>query len=234
MNGYRWFLLIAFAGLWLWAAVDPLHPDDWLLENLLVFIFVPVIFVSGRYFRLSDISYGFIALFMMMHVLGSHYTYAQTPFGYVLQDWFGADRNMYDRFVHCCFGFLIAYPMREVFMRLARTEGFWSYHFPLDLIIAASAIYEVIEWLVAQQVDITAGIAFLGAQGDIWDAQKDIALAMLGAVAALSIVAAINWHYNENFWREIRSSLRIPPDDQPLGEIRLRALRQKYRENRKL
>lgn len=189
MNAYRWLLLSAFVAVWLWAAIDPVHPDDWLLENYLVFVFVPIIILSGRYFRLSDLSYTFIALFMMMHVIGSHYTYSETPFGYVLEDWFGAERNMYDRFVHFCFGLLIAYPMREVFMRLARTTGFWSYHFPLDLIIAASAVYELIEWRVAERVDITAGIAFLGAQGDIWDAQKDMALALGGALVA----AAFEW-----------------------------------------
>ena len=82
-------------------------------------------------------------------------------------------------------------------------------------------------------MDITAGIAFLGAQGDIWDAQKDIAAAIMGAVLALTIVAAINWRYSENFWAEIRDSLRIPADDRPLGEIRLRELVRKYTERNK-
>ena len=234
MNGYRWFLLVSFLLVWLWAAIEPLHPEDWLLKNYLIFLFVPIIILSGRYFRLSDLSYSLITVFMMLHVVGSHYTYSETPFGFTLQQWFGADRNMYDRFVHFSFGLMLAYPMRETFMRIAKTRGFWGYQIPLDLVIASSAIYELIEWLVAGQVDITAGIAFLGAQGDIWDAQKDIAAAIMGAVLALTIVAAINWRYSENFWAEIRDSLRIPADDRPLGEIRLRELVRKYTErNRK-
>jgi putative membrane protein len=232
MTIYRWSLIASFLLVWGWAAIDPLYPDDWLLENYLVFIFVPVILVWGRYFRLSDLSYTLIAIFMMMHVIGSHYTYAETPFGYVLRDWFGSDRNMYDRFVHFCFGLLMAYPMREVFLRIAQTRGIWGYLLPMNLIIATATIYELIEWLVAGQVDITAGIAFLGAQGDIWDAQKDIAVAIVGTAIAMTIVAAINWRYKENYWQEIRESLRIPPSDHPLGEISFRELQRKYTERK--
>ena len=224
MSPYRWFLVVSFFIVWAWAAIDPLYPEDWLLENYLVFIFVPVILLTGRYFRLSDLSYTFIVLFTMMHVAGSHYTYSETPFGFTLQQWFGADRNMYDRFVHFSFGLLLAYPMREVFRRIAKAQGFWGYCLPLLLVIAASASYELIEWLVARQVDITAGIAFLGAQGDVWDTQKDMAAAIIGAAIALGIVAAVNWRYDEDFWRDITQSLRIPADDRPLGEVRLREL----------
>jgi len=233
MTRYKWFLLVGFILVWIWAAIDPLYRDDWLLENYLVFIFVPIIVVTGRYFRLSDLSYAFITVFLVMHVVGSHYTYAETPFGFTLQQWFGANRNMYDRFVHFMFGLLLAYPMREVFLRVAKTSGFWGYHLPLELVIATSAIYELIEWLVAGSVDVSAGIAFLGAQGDIWDAQKDMAAAAVGAFIALSLVALINWRYNEGFWQEIRHSLRIPADDKPLGEIRLRELIQRSKERRK-
>lgn len=233
MNAYRWFLIVSFVTVWVWAAIEPLHLEDWLLENYLVFIFVPVILLTGRYLRLSDLSYTFIVLFTMMHVVGSHYTYSETPLGFTLQHWFGADRNMYDRFVHFSFGLLLAYPMREVFLRIAHAEGFWGYCLPLVLVTAASAAYELIEWLVAGQVDITAGIAFLGAQGDIWDAQKDMAAAFVGAAIALGIVAAINWRYDENFWREIRNSLRIPVDDRPLGEVRLRELMRRYAQRKR-
>jgi len=233
MNTYRWILFIGFSVIWVWAAIDPLHRDDWLLENYLVFIFVPIIFVSGRYFRLSDLSYTFIALFMVMHVIGSHYTYSETPAGFTLQHWFGADRNMYDRFVHFAFGLLLAYPMREVFLRVARTTGFWGYILPLTVVIAASTVYELIEWMVAGQVDVTAGIAFLGAQGDVWDAQKDITAAIAGAVIALAIVAVVNWRYDEDFWQDIKRSLHIPADDQPLGEVRLRELQHKRSQRKK-
>ena len=100
--GFRLLLLAVFLCTWSWAAWQPLHPDDWLLENYLVFFWLPVLLVTARVFRLSDVSYGCITLFMCLHVLGSHYTYAEVPFGYTLQEWIGADRNMYDRLVHFC------------------------------------------------------------------------------------------------------------------------------------
>lgn len=210
--------------VWIWAAINPLFPEDWLLENYLVFIFVPIILVCGRYFKLSSLSYTLITIFMILHVIGSHYTYEKVPFGYALQDLFGSDRNMYDRLVHFSFGFLLAYPVREVFMRLAGAKGFWSYYLPLDLTLSFSALYEIIEWLAAANVGSVAGIAFLGAQGDIWDAQKDMLLAGTGALITMCIVALINWKYNKEFWKEFRDSFRIPNGDKPLGEVKLKEM----------
>lgn len=233
MTAYRWTLLLSFILVWTWSAIDPVHPDDWLLENYLVFITLPIILVWGRYFRLSDLSYTLITIFMMMHVAGSHYTYAETPFGYVLQDWFGSDRNMYDRFVHFCFGLFLAYPFRELFLRIAQTRGFWGYFLPLNMITAAAAVFELIEWFAVRQVDMTTGIAYLGAQGDIWDAQKDIAVAIIGALITLCIVAMFHWRYDKNFWTEFKESLRLPPSDHPLGEISYRKLLQEYQNRRK-
>lgn len=159
---------------------------------------------------------------MIMHVIGSHYTYAEVPFGYRLQEWLGSERNMYDRLVHFCYGFLLAYPVREVFMRLSITKGFWSYYFPLELVAASSALYEIIEWIAARNVDPAAGIAFLGSQGDIWDAQKDMFLAIIGALIAMFIIFIINWIFNKDHGKEIKESFRIPDSDKPVGEKRLK------------
>ncbi|MEK7554804.1 MAG: DUF2238 domain-containing protein [Patescibacteria group bacterium] len=221
MTRYQKVLLLAFAAVWIWAAVNPLFPHDWLLENYLVFIFVPLILISGRYFKLSSVSYTLLTIFMMLHVVGSHYTYAEVPFGFTLEDWFGADRNMYDRLVHFSFGFLLAYPIREVFVRITRAKGFWGYYLPLDVALSFSAAYEIIEWLAVIAVDESAGIAFLGAQGDIWDAQKDMALAGIGALLAMAIIFLINWRLNKNHWSEIKESLKIQKKDKPLGEEKL-------------
>jgi len=226
---YHLSLAVAFGAVWVWAAVKPMYPRDWLLENLLVFIGVPLILASSIYFRLSKLSYTLIALFMVMHLIGSHYTYAEVPFGYTLQRWFGSSRNMYDRLVHFCFGFLLAYPVREVFLRLARVKGFWGYWLPLDLTLALSATYEILEWVVAARVEPSAGTAFLGTQGDIWDAQKDMLMAGIGALAAMTVTAVINWKLNPDFGREMRASFRIPKDDEPLGELRLQELIEKQK-----
>jgi putative membrane protein len=99
--------VLAFVAVWTWAAIEPFSPEDWLLENYLVFLFLPLILLLGHYFELSKVSYTLIALFGILHVIGSHYTYSLVPFGYILQRWFGAERNMYDRMVHFAFGFLM-------------------------------------------------------------------------------------------------------------------------------
>ena len=220
-NWYKVFLSVIFLIFWIWAAINPVYPADWLIENYLVFIFVPLIVLAGIYFRLSNLSYTLITIFMILHVIGSHYTYAEVPFGYLLQSWFDSDRNMYDRLVHFCFGFLLAYPVREVFMRLAKVKGFWGYYLPLDLTLAFSATYELIEWFAASTVDPSAGVAFLGAQGDIWDAQKDMLMAGIGALITMIITGIINFVYKKDFWREMKDSFKIAKNDKPLGEVKL-------------
>ena len=224
MTKYQKILLLVFLAVWAWAAINPSYRHDWLLENYLVFIFVPVIIVTGKYFKLSSISYGLITLFMILHVIGSHYTYAEVPFGYVLQDWLGASRNMYDRLVHFSFGLLLAYPVRELFLRVTKVKGFWGYYLPLDLTLSFSAVYEIIEWVTALRVDPAAGLAFLGSQGDVWDAQKDMALAGTGALVTMIIVALINMKYQKDYWKEMKESFKIGSGDEPLGEIKLRKM----------
>jgi putative membrane protein len=227
MNRDRWYklsLVVIFLCAWGLAAVKPRFPHDWLLENYLVFIFVPLILLAGRYFRLSNLSYTLITIFMILHVIGAHYTYSEVPFGFTLQEWFGASRNMYDRVVHFSFGLLFGYPVREVFMRLSRAKGFWSYYFPVELTLAFSCIYEIIEWLTAARVDPAAGLAFLGTQGDVWDAQKDMLLAGIGTVLTMLVTMSINLRFNPTCWAELKASFRLAPDDQPLGETKLREL----------
>ena len=110
--------------VWIWAAINPTYRDDWWLENILVFIFIPLLFYTYHKFRLSNVSYTLIFVFMVLHTIGSKYTYAEVPFGFWLQDLLGLSRNHFDRIVHFSFGFLLAYPIREIFMRIALTKGF--------------------------------------------------------------------------------------------------------------
>jgi putative membrane protein len=220
---YHWFLLTTFLILWAILAIRPLYRHDWILENILVVLFVPVAIFTARYFRLSDFSYTLITVFMILHIIGAHYTYEKVPFGYTISSAFGATRNHYDRIVHFAFGFLLSYPIREMFLRIASVRGFWGYFLPLDLTLSMSAIFESFEWAVAAVVNPTAGLAYLGSQGDIWDAQKDMVLAALGAVITMSVIAAINWYFDKKFWVELRESLRIK-NQMPLGEERLREL----------
>jgi putative membrane protein len=233
MSRYHKGLIAIIAVVWIWAAIQPSYPDDWLLENILVFLSVPVIIFTGYYFKLSNASYTLITLFMILHLIGSHYTYAEVPFGYTLQHWLGANRNMYDRLVHFSFGCLLAYPVREVFLRLARVKGFWGYYLPLDVSLSLSAVYELIEWWTAEVVSPGAGLAFLGTQGDIWDAQKDMLAAGTGALIAMVIIAIVNWKYDPSFARELRSSFVIAKGDRPLGELQFRELLARWRKQRR-
>jgi putative membrane protein len=224
---------LVLLGLFLiFAAALGIHPwdrKDWLLENALAAAFVTALLLSYRRFPLSNISYTLIFAFLCLHTVGAHYTYAKVPynewtaklFGSPLNDWFGVQRNHYDRLVHFGFGFLMAYPIRELFLRVAGARGFWGYYLPLDLTMSFSMLYELIEWAAAVGFGGELGQAYLGTQGDVWDAQKDMALASLGALVSMCVVAAINWKFDRNFGAELRDSLKDHGDG-PLGEHKLR------------
>jgi putative membrane protein len=212
-------------------AIHPIDRHDWMLENALTAIFLVALVISYRRFPLSNVSYTLIFVFLCLHTIGSHYTYALVPyndwtqkiFGSPLNSWFGFQRNHFDRLVHFCFGLLLAYPVRELFMRVAGAKGFWSYYLPLDLTMSFSMLYELIEWAAAVTLGGDLGQAYLGTQGDPWDAQKDMALATLGALISMCVVAFINWKFDKNFGAELRDSLRVRGDG-PLGEHKLREL----------
>jgi putative membrane protein len=182
-------LVAVYAATWVITAIDPVFPADWVLENILVALFVPVIVVSYRRFPLSEVSYLAITLFMIGHAVGAHYTYAEVPLGYWARDAFGLARNHYDRLVHFSFGLLLGYPIREIFLRLVRARGFWAYYFPLDVTLAFSAVYEIIEMVVAKVVSPGAGDAYLGTQGDPFDGIMDMAMAFAGSVVCMVAVA---------------------------------------------
>ncbi len=184
-------LAIFYTLVWIWAAINPLHQADWLLENILVIIFVFLLIVIYKKFPLSDLSYILITIFLTLHTIGSHYTYAEVPFGFWLQDTFNHSRNHYDRIVHFSFGLLLAYPIREVFLRVAHAKGFWAFYLPLDVTLAFSALYEMVEWGAARVFGGELGAAYLGSQGDIWDAQKDMLAATVGAIICMTITALV-------------------------------------------
>ncbi len=221
-------LFVLFAGAW---AFKPVDRADWALENALTAVFVIALIVTRRWVPLSNISYTLIFIFLCLHTVGAHYTYSLVPyndwtkavFGSSLNSWFGWERNHFDRLVHFLFGFLLAYPTRELFLRIAGVRGFWGYYFPFDLTMSFSMLYELIEWAAAEGFGGDLGVAYVGAQGDIWDAQKDMALASLGALISMCVVALINWKFDKNFGTELRDSLTPRPIG-PLGEARLREL----------
>jgi len=168
-------------------AIDPFDRSDWLLENLLVFFYAGLLVASYRRFAFSNLSYGLFGLFLSLHMVGAHYTYSETPFGFWLQEALDLSRNHYDRIVHFCFGLLIAYPFREFLLRITGVHRQWSYLLAVVTVLGFSGFYEALEGMAAIIVSPELGTAFLGTQGDEWDAQKDTALAFAGAVVAMSV-----------------------------------------------
>jgi putative membrane protein len=177
-----------YAIAWIIAAIRPVSRADWLLENFLVFAGMPVLVLTYRRRPLSDASYALVLAFFLLHVVGAHYTYSEVPFGHWLEDALGMSRNHFDRIVHFCWGFLLTYPMRDL-MRLDRLRPFWSLFLPSVIIISWSGFYEIIEAVAAWMVNPELGQAYLGTQGDIWDGQRDMGLAILGSAVAVAITA---------------------------------------------
>ncbi|AKE52672.1 DUF2238 domain-containing protein [Kangiella geojedonensis] len=206
-------------------AINPHDRADWMLENVLTVLFVIGIAATYKVFPLSKISYTCIFIFLCLHEIGSHYTYAKVPyndwtlavFGSELNSWFGWERNHFDRLVHFLYGLLFAYPIREVFVRVGNVKGFWGYFLPLDLTMSTSMIFELIEWGAAEYFGGDLGIAYLGTQGDVWDAHKDMALASIGALITMLIVAGINFKWQRDFAKEWSDSFTVK-DNRPLGE----------------
>lgn len=180
-------IVVAYATVWIATAIQPKYPSDWLLENLLVFAFVGLLVASYRSFQFSNVSYALIALFLALHAYGAHSTYAETPFGFWLRDRFDLSRNHYDRIVHFAFGLLLTYPVRELGLRRAHLRAAWSWWVPFLIVLALSADYELVESWVARIVSPELGDAYLGTQGDGWDAQKDMNAAQVGSLIALGV-----------------------------------------------
>lgn len=189
----RWLQLFALIFLAVWGStmVGTTNWSNWFLENALVFLFFGFLILSYRKFKFSDLSYLLITIYLCLHVYGAKYTYAENPFGYWLRDAMGWERNHYDRIVHFSFGFLLAYPWRELFISWFKFPGWVGWALPIELTLSISGLYELIEWSVADIFFKAQGSAYLGTQGDIWDAQKDMFLATLGAILATTVVSSI-------------------------------------------
>ena len=180
-----WTLLATYLCWWAVLAVNPLYPDDWLLENLLVAIAVPLACYSHIRIRFSAYALGALFLFLCLHALGAHYTYAEVPY----RQWLGLSidgRNHFDRGVHFLFGVLVMPAYLELLSRRAALQGVWRIIVPVAFMMAQSELYEIIEWQAALRFGGELGQAYLGTQGDIWDAQKDSAMAAVGAVLGLA------------------------------------------------
>jgi len=159
------FMLVLYLALWAALAFSPLDRSDWLLENLPVFVFVGGLALTRRRFPLSDLSYLLIALFLTLHAVGAHYTYAKVPLGFWLKDALDLSRDHFDRIVHFSFGFLLGYPIRETLLRAVKTSQGWILFLTLQIVLALSVVFELLESWVAQIVNPELGAAYLGHTG---------------------------------------------------------------------
>jgi putative membrane protein len=190
-NLWLWVFLIGFSILWMNTLLGTNDLYNWILENTLTFLFFLILILSYKKYQFSDLSYLLITVYLCLHVYGAKYTYAENPFGYWLKDYMGWERNHYDRIVHFSFGFLLAYPMRELFLKWIKYPVMVAWILPIEITLSVSGFYELIEWAIADLFFPAQGAAYLGTQGDIWDAQKDIFLAFLGAIVATTFVSII-------------------------------------------
>jgi putative membrane protein len=180
--------LTVFTAAWVALAIHPHYREDWILENLLTCIGVPTAVLTYRRFRFSDQAYIQATIFLLLHTVGSHYTYSEVPAGEWIKQACGLTRNHYDRVVHFGFGLLMLRPVRELALRKRDAVGRVAlFYLSFAAVVSWSAGYEIIESLVAAIVDPAAGTAYLGTQGDVWDSQKDMGLACVGALIGAAI-----------------------------------------------
>jgi putative membrane protein len=180
-------IVLAYACVVVASGIGARYPADWWLENGVVFAAAGGVALAWRRgFVFSDRSLLLIALLGVLHAYGAHYTYSETPLGNALRDGLGLERNPYDRIVHFAFGLLLAAPLRELALRSVGARGAWGFVLPLAGALAVSASYELVESWAARLAAPELGTAYLGTQGDEWDAQKDTTAALVGASLALA------------------------------------------------
>ncbi len=192
---FREGLLAAYGILWLALAVAPVDRGDWALENLLVVAFVAILWRTDAWLSLSRASFLCVVGFLCLHAVGAHYTYSLVPYdrwaealtGTTVNTVLGFERNHYDRLVHLAYGLLLTGPIRETLPPPDRIGTAWHRALPVTVVLSLSAAYEILEWAAAALLGGEIGIAYVGAQGDVWDAEKDMALAAAGALLATSV-----------------------------------------------
>ena len=184
--------LVTFAVVFVWSAIDPKDTFTWFLEVLPALIGLVLLVVTRNSFPLTPMLSVLILIHCVILMVGGHYTYAEVPLFDSMKEWFGFERNNYDKLGHFAQGFVPAVLAREILIRKQAVKlGGWLNLFVISICLAFSAFYELIEWWVAAATGEDAE-AFLGTQGYAWDTQSDMMLALIGAVCALLLLA--RWH----------------------------------------
>jgi putative membrane protein len=185
-------LLVAALVLLALSRVGALEPGTWILEVAPILIVAPILVLTARRFPLTPLVYRLLFVHALILMLGGHYTYAKVPLGFWVQDAFGLARNHYDRLGHLAQGFVPAMLAREVLLRRSPLQrGKWLGFLVVCVCLALSATYELVEWLAAV-LGGSAADAFLGTQGDVWDTQWDMLMALIGSISALILLSRVH------------------------------------------
>ena len=199
---YLAILAVLFGLWWILLAFHPLDRSAWMMENSVCLLGVACLALLHRWLLLSRVSYTLIFLFSCLHLVGAHYTYSKVPYdawwesltGSTFNSLVGWQRNNFDRLIHFLYGLCLAYPIRELFLRVVNVRGFWGYFLPLDLTMSTSMLFELLEWGTVVVFSSDLSQSYLGTQGDEWDAHKDMALASLGALITMCITGVVNFY----------------------------------------
>ncbi|MGR6979891.1 DUF2238 domain-containing protein [Testudinibacter sp. P27/CKL/0425] len=182
-------LALVIVAVAIWSGIEPFSRAVWYAEVAPIFIVLFALVVSYPRFQFSNLAYFLMSLWMILHLIGAHYTFEHVPFEWasrLLSGWLGEDRNHFDRVAHFIIGFY-SFPMAEWLLRRKLCGPVLAGFFSLFFIMSLAAGYELVEWQYAVIAGGDDGIAFLGSQGDEWDAQKDILADTLGALTALAL-----------------------------------------------
>lgn len=184
--------IIIYAGVLIWSGVYPRDQFTWFLEVVPAMVGAGVLAVTYRWFRLTPLVYWLILFHCTILMVGGHYTYAEVPLFDYLKDLLGSSRNDYDKLGHFAQGFVPALVAREIIIRKDIIKGAsWQRFFIVAFCLGLSACYELIEWWVALATGSGAD-AFLGTQGDIWDTQSDMFMALIGSIVALATLSKLH------------------------------------------
>ena len=200
-----WYLIFSIT-----MAITPADRQFWALASVLPILLVLWLVMTHRVLPLSSMSYILITLYLTLHTIGVHYTYAEVPAGMWIGQILDLNRNHFDRLVHFSFGFLLTYPLEEIFRLLGGVRGWLLYYLAPITVLGLSGLWEIIESWVARLVRPDLGLAVLGAQGDIWDAQRDMAAAFYGSIVSVALVVLVR--------TLLRASRSAPEEDRAAAD----------------
>ena len=198
VSNYTKSLIIACVVVWLLSAIGPYDWETWLLEQIAAVMGIILLIWAAGHLRFSKPAQAGFAVLFVAHAIGTHYTYSLTPYdtffeqliGWSVNELCGFERNHYDRFVHLLFGLVTAVPLRDFFMAYLRCSSPQGWALGASFNISISTVYELMEWMAALVFSDDTGTSYLGSQGDIWDAQVDVALGIVGFALAYGVCAA--------------------------------------------